>query len=131
MATNGKEGKIAPHQQRAIAALLNTTSVAQAAQSVGIGERTLYRWMAEDEKFNAALTRAESELIAEATRRLLALQNRALGVIEGVLGNPLAQPATQLRAAALVLDYALKLRELHSVEARLSALEKTIGQSKE
>jgi transposase len=74
--------ELSSRQQRAIAALLTSKSMSEAATSAGVGERTLYRWLAEDEAFRAGLARAESELLDTATRRLLALQGQAIETLE-------------------------------------------------
>ena len=51
-------GSLSARQQRAIAALLECRSVAEAAASAKVGERTLYRWIAEDQAFKNALSQA-------------------------------------------------------------------------
>jgi hypothetical protein len=111
-----------PSQQRAIAALLSTRNVAEAAEKAQVGERTLYRWMGEA-PFKLALLEAEAGAIDAATRRLIGLQDSAIGVLEEVLNNPECFVWARLTAARSVLDYLLKLRELRNVEERLAALE--------
>ena len=113
-------------QRRAIEALLNTKSVVEAAKAAGLGERTLYRYLS-DPFFRQQLSAAEGDLIDQATRRLLALQGAALDTFEGVLASEEASDTVRLRAAQSVLDSLLKLRELRNIEARLVALEATIG----
>ena len=38
---------ITARQEKAITALLNEPTIAKAAEASGVGERTLYRWLAE------------------------------------------------------------------------------------
>lgn len=123
MAGNGNRSGITTRQRRAIAALLSTQTVERAAEQAKVGPRTLYRWMAEDAPFRAALTVAEGDAIGAATRRLVALQDGAVTTIAMVMADRTIAPATRLRAATAVLDYLLKLRELVDFETRLSALE--------
>lgn len=115
-------GELSSRQQRAIAALLTTKSMSEAASSAGVGERTLYRWLAEDEAFRAGLARAESELLDTATRRLLALQGQAIETLEHLLSSAESE-SVRLRAAQVAIETSLKLRELRDIDQRLTALE--------
>lgn len=123
MATNGNGNEITAQQQRAIAALLSTRNVAEAAQVAKVGARTLHRWLSEDAAFKAALATAEGELINTATRRLLQYQDAGISVIVSIMAERKNSPGIRLRAAMAVVDYMLKLRELRNIEERLSALE--------
>lgn len=118
---------LTPKQQRAVRALLEHKSVGEAASSIGVGERTLFRWLT-DPAFKLALSAAESDLLDAATRRLLALQENAIGTFESLLADDsAASDAVRLRAASAVLDYLLKLRELRDVEHRLTTLEQAMA----
>ena len=126
MADNGStSGELTPTQQRAVRALLTSKGVSEAAKLAKVGERTLWRWLL-DPGFKVALSAAEGELLDAATRRLLGLQESAIETFEQVLGDASASQAVRLRAAQLVLDYRLKLRELRDVEQRLTALEQAM-----
>lgn len=122
---NENDRTLTTRQQLAIVALLTTPTITAAAETIGAGEKTLRRWMAEP-AFRAALSEAESDLIDAATRRLLQLQNTAFETVSGILDDPNATHTVRLRAAALVLEYLLKLRELRNVERRLVDLEITV-----
>jgi len=117
-----ENGNLSARQQRAIAALLTSKSVAEAAASAKVGERTLYRWLAEDRAFRAALLAAEGDLLATTTRRLLGLQGQALEALEYLLTRGESE-GVRLRAAQVALELSLKLRELTCIEQRLQALE--------
>jgi hypothetical protein len=124
MADNGTtNSKITPQQQRAVAALLSSKSVAEAAKQTGVSLRTMFRWMNDDPAFKVALSAAESALIDAATRRLLAHQEHALTVILSIMADKQYAAGVRLRAAMAVVDYMLKLRELRNIEDRLTALE--------
>jgi len=126
MAPTGMDSnKITATQQRAIVALLSTRGVVEAAKQAKVGQRTLSRWLTEPD-FKAALSAAEGELIVAATRRLLQHQDVALTVILSIMADKQYPAGVRLRAAVAVIDYMLKLRELNTIEARLSALEATI-----
>ena len=121
MAENGS--KLSAKQHRAITALLTSKSVTEAATATGQGERTIYRWLSEP-AFRQALSAAEGDLIDVATRRLLQLQGGALDTLEALLGDGAdASAGVPLRAAQVVLEHLLKLREMRDIEQRLQALE--------
>ena len=119
-------GSLSARQQRAIAALLASKTVAEAAAAARVGERTLFRWLAEDAAFRAALSQAEGELLATTTRRLLGLQGQALEALEYLLTRGESE-GVRLRAAQVALELSLKLREQVSIEQRLQALEQAQG----
>ena len=120
MAQNGRV--LSAKQQRAIAALLASKSVAEAAASANVGERTLFRWLGEDQAFRAALSQAEGELLDTATRRLLSLQGESIDALEYLISQAETE-SVRLRAAQVVIETSLKLRELRDIEQRLTALE--------
>lgn len=123
MAETGRQTKdLTPAQRRAVAALLTERTARAAAEKAKIAERTLYRWLA-DPDFNRALSEAEGEVIAGATRRLLQLQDKAIDAVDDVFKDGETSAAVKLRAAQLTIDAMLKLRELRNVEGRLAALE--------
>lgn len=128
MAASGSAGgKLTPKQERAIRALLEHKSVSEAAASIGVGERTLYRWLT-DPAFQQALSAAEGDLLDAATRRLLSLQDDAISTFADMLSDDSEASATvKLRAAQAVLDYMLKLRELRDIEQRLTTLEQAMA----
>lgn len=127
MAQNGRE--LSTKQKRAIAALLSQKSVLAAAESAGVGRRTLHRWL-QDAEFRAALAAAEGDAIDQATRRLIAMTSKAADELEAILSDIDSTPAVRLRAIELIFSNALKLRELRNVEERLAALEKAVNNDK-
>lgn len=122
MAETGTQNILSTRQRRAIAALLTARNIRDAAKTVGIPERTVARWLADDPDFRLALLAAEGDAIDAATRRLVSLSDAAIATLEDTMTS--AGPAgIKLRAAQSVLDYLLRLRELRNIEQRLTALE--------
>jgi hypothetical protein len=129
MAANGTDSnEISAQQQRAITSLLTAKNVAAAAKDAKVGLRTLHRWLAEDGAFKRALSAAEGELINTATRRLLTYQEHAITVIASIMADKAHSATVRLRAATVIIDTMLKLRELRNIEERLSALEEAYAQ---
>lgn len=118
-------GTLSTKKAKAIAALLSSKNVTEAAELAGVGTRTLFRWMQEID-FQEALTQAESEAIDAATRRLIGLQGAAIDTLHDTLSDRKALPGIRMRAAQSILDFLMRLRELRNVESRLAKLEAII-----
>ena len=114
--------KLTERQVRAVAALLATRNVPEAAQAAHVGARTLYRWLTIPE-FKTAVAAAEGEAISAAARRVVGLQSHAIAALESVLLDSRSSGVIKIRAATAILDFMLKLRELSDVEQRLVSLE--------
>lgn len=116
-------------RQRAIAALMAYPNVRSAAEACGVGERTLYRWMAEDKEFAAQLAAAEAELVDQTARRLLSLTNDAIRSL-AQLSAAAEDDGVRLRTAVAILDQAARWRESVSIEKRVVALEQGVQDGK-
>ncbi len=120
------EKKVTRKQKKAIAALLKYPTIEQVAEAIGVNPRTIFRWL-DDPGFRLALSQAEGASLDKITRRLLLLGGKAIDAIESVLDDPSQEGATNKRlAAGLILDQLLRLRELRSIEQRISDLEKAV-----
>lgn len=113
---------LTPAQYKAIEALLTTGNVTQAADVAGVARNTLYRWMSET-PFTVALRDAEGEAVAGLARRLAGMGNSAASVFFDAM-QPNQKISVRLRAAEIVSDRLLKLRELVDFETRLAELER-------
>lgn len=88
-------------EQKAIAALLSSRSISEAAKSVGVHPDTLQNWLKRDD-FRKALHVERRRLMDRAVTRLAGLVEHSLLVVEaGLFGNVTRD---QLAAARLVLD---------------------------
>jgi len=121
-----ESGNLGAKKSRAIAALLTSSSVIEAAAVAGIGERTLHRWL-EEPAFRQALAAAESDAIRSAVRLLCGDMGANLATMRSIRDDPDQSATLQLRAA-IALDASLqKWRDLASTEERLAALEERLG----
>jgi len=121
MQNEANRKELTPQQAKGLAALLEATSISEAAQQSGIHRNTLSRWLA-DPSFQAALRAAESDALAALSRRLVTLGESAAAALTDALA-PERDIKDRLRAAQIVLDNLLKLKELLDFETRLQALE--------
>jgi hypothetical protein len=109
-------------KEEAIVALLSQRSVEEAARSVNVPARTLYRWFKEPE-FNAAYRDARRAAFSQSVARLQQMSAAAVSTLGKIMVDASAPAASRVRAAHSVLDHAAKAIELEDLEARLAALE--------
>jgi hypothetical protein len=110
-------------QRRGLSALLLSRTVEEAADSIGVGRRTVERWLSDDVFADAyrALARAAS---ATASSALLAAQLDAVETLRAALHE--GSPATRVRAARALLDVGIKVREA-DVDQRLDKIEEEVA----
>src|ERR1035441_7394054 len=121
MAGNGS--KLSPKQEEAILALLTSQGVDNAARAVGIGPRTLYRWMSEP-LFDKAYRKARRDAFGQGTARLQQASGAAVSSILKIMLDQHAPASTKLRAADMVLSHGAKAIEIEDIEARVAELER-------
>ncbi len=111
---------------KAIDALLAVGDVALAAQEAGINKATLYRWLQEP-VFVAAVRQAEAKAIDDLSRMLVRLSRTATATLAKAMTDSATPMATRVRAADVTLNRLLQLRELATLEARVTELERSVG----
>jgi hypothetical protein len=114
--------ELSPKQRKAIAALVESGEIQQAAEHANCSRGTLYTWLKQP-AFLAALKQAETDSLRSLTRKLVSLGSRATGVIEATMSDADASAAVRLKAADTVLARLLQLRELVDLETRVAELE--------
>ena len=123
-------GKFGRKQEEAIVALLSQATVEQAARVVGIGTRTLMRWLQLPE-FKAAYHKARRDAFGQATSRLQQASGAAVSTILKIMLDKDAPVSSRLRAAESVVDKAAKAIEIEEIEARVSELERAAEAAKQ
>jgi hypothetical protein len=126
MSTSGTDRTLSSKQRRAIEALLTTGDVAAAAREAKVGKSSLYRWLREP-LFLAAVREAEAAALDELSRMLVRLGRTATGTLAKAMTDPAAPWPTRVRAADATLARLLQLRELATLEARVTELEGRAG----
>ncbi len=121
----GHGAKFGRKKEEAIAALLSQRNVEEAARAVGIGSRTLLRWLQVPE-FQVAYRKARWDAYSQCIARLQQASTAAVSAILKVMVDPSAPPSSRVRAADRVLDRATKGIEVEDIEVRLSELERTV-----
>jgi uncharacterized protein YggE len=109
------------HEQ-AIAALLSTPTIADAAKAVGLGEKTLRRWLHEDPAFQAAYHDARRQAVQNAVARLQGLLSKATATLDRAM--TCGSSSVEVRAALAVIDQAYRGAELLELADRVAKLER-------
>lgn len=89
---------------------------------MGISDATAYRWLKSD-AIRAAILDAEADALDAATRGLLRLSAEAVNALDDAMSDAEAPTGAKVRAADIVLARLLQLRELVTLEDRVTALE--------
>ena len=113
---------ISRKQDTAIGALLSQPTISAAAESVGIGEATLRRWL-KDAGFLTAYRGARRDTLEHCVALLQKAGSDAVEAMQQSLQA--TSEGVRLRAACAILDYSMKGAELLDLEARIAALEGT------
>ncbi|MFZ2358200.1 MAG: hypothetical protein WA040_02535 [Anaerolineae bacterium] len=117
----GEKVTITPRQTLAIASLLASGKVADAAKAADVAPKTVYAWLNQP-AFQAALSDAAAHALRALARRLAGLGDAAADALKDALqdGQPIA---VRLRAAALVTERTPALVQLVDLADRIERLE--------
>src|SRR5262245_40977488 len=116
----GHGEKLTRKQESAIVALLAAPTIAAAARQLGVGEKTLRRWL-QLPAFKDAYRAARRELVEGAVGQLQAAAGKAVETLVDLLGC--SDDKTKARAALGIIDRAVKGSELGDALQRIEALE--------
>ncbi len=116
--------KLSRYQEAAITALLTERTIAEAAAVAGVGERTLRRWLRENEGFIAAYRQARRRASEVAVAHLQRVAEKAAATLERNL--ECGDPNPEIRAANVVLTHILRGLEFYEINERLEALERRV-----
>jgi len=127
MAGHGE--KLSRNQEKAIAALLSNTSIPGAAKEVGIGERTLWRWL-QIESFQRAYRDARGQVVRQAVAQVQNTMSEAVSTLREIMTNSEAPASARVTAARAIIDMGIKAVEIEDLEARVADIEKLIKEKK-
>jgi len=108
-------------QQRGLAALLSSPSIAAAARSSGIPHVTIRRWLRSPD-FRATYDRERQAAYSQAVGLAQSSAGVAVGVLVTIVGNTSEKGAARVSAARAILELGNRA-ELDALEARIAALE--------
>ncbi len=110
-------------QELAVASLLSTSTIKDAAKAAGVSEVTLWRWL-QDADFSTHYRAARRQVVERAVSELQAATGEAVEALKRNLHC--AHAATEVRAAQLIIEQSVKGIELMEMEERVKALEDSI-----
>ena len=119
----GHGTKFGRKKEEAIAALLTQPRVEDAARSIGVGTKTLFRWLQIPE-FQSAYRAARRAAYSQCVARLQQASGAAVTTLLKVMVDASTPASTKVRAADCILDHAKTGIEIEDIEARVSELER-------
>jgi hypothetical protein len=125
----GHGSKLGRKKELAIAALLSQRNHEEAARVVGISSKTLVRWLKLPE-FQAAYQEARRAAFAQSVARLQQASSAAVSTMLKTMLDGNAPAPSRVRAAANVLNLALRAMEIEDIAGRVSKLEQAAERSK-
>jgi lambda repressor-like predicted transcriptional regulator len=117
--------KVEHKTDQAVAALISCGSIAEAAQVAGIGERTLYSWLA-DKDFQEQYRIARREVVGQALAQLQRVSSLAVNTLSDIMADREAPASSRVSASKAVLELAIRAVELEDVMSRLENLEEEV-----
>jgi len=112
-------------KEKAIAALLTTDTIEQAASVAGIAESTLFRWLKEP-IFLEQYRKARKAAVDQAISTLQERSNKAARALVDIAEDQEMPPSTRVAAAREILQTSIRGIERDDFESRLEQLEKMI-----
>jgi AcrR family transcriptional regulator len=77
--------ELTPKQQMVMRAILSSGNVAEAARSAGVGRTTFYRWINEDERFEAAFNAWKREVMRLSRAQAIALAQPCVDAVRAAI----------------------------------------------
>jgi propanediol dehydratase large subunit len=120
LAGNGRDKRLSARQEKALATLLTTSSVPEAAAKAGCSERSLRRWLAEDVAFISEYRERRRRVVEEAEGVLQGAMTDAANVLRDLLKSE--NEHVRYKAAISILEDGFATADNDLLE-RIEALE--------
>jgi hypothetical protein len=118
----GHGEKLSRNQEKAISALISSPSISEAAKKVGIGEKTLWRWL-QLNNFKRRYQKARRVVVRQAIALVQAGMSDAVKALQEVMRNQKAPASSRVSAARAMIDMGIKASEIMDLELRIENLE--------
>lgn len=99
-------------QQAALEALMQSSTLTEAADKAGIDRKTLYRYIHTDADFAEAYKEEQAAKGLALQERLQQAEERAIDILLGIAESEEAQPSARCKAVQLLLEHTAKQREI-------------------
>ena len=114
--------KLTARQEQAVFVLLETPTIAAAANKLSVNESTLRRWRTEP-GFQRALEEARREAFGGALSRLQAGVGKAVDALLAVVDDDQVKPSARIAAAHTLLEHGHRADDALELRHRLDALD--------
>jgi transposase-like protein len=121
----GHGQKLSRKKEQAIAALLSQSSIGSAAKKVGIGEKTLFRWLRLDD-FQQEYKNARRQVIDQTIAQIQTVMSEAVQTLLNIMSDGAAPASAKVSAARALLDIGFKVVEIEDLEGRIENIEKKL-----
>ncbi len=118
----GHGAKSGAVRERAILALLSERTIGQAAAKAEVNERTLRRWLSDDDAFKAEYAAARQATFQAGIGRVQALTARAVDTLEDLLDAE-KYPSVRLGAARTVAEMGIHQHDAETILRKLDEIE--------
>jgi len=118
--------KLEPKQVKAIAALLEESTISKAAVAAGISHATIHRWLQEPE-FRRAFMHARWRTVQQSIARVQSFSSEAILVLYDIMSDKSAPYYARLSAANSIINTGLRGVELEDHDERLSQIQDDIA----
>jgi hypothetical protein len=125
----GHGEKLSRLRELALAALLNSSTLEEAAQKAGISVSTLRRWL-QDPDFRKDYDVEKRHVLETATRELGGATTDAIRALRAIINHLFGEDRAQTAAATVILNFYGKEMQRYNTERRLSALEQKTADEK-
>lgn len=92
------------NKAKALAALLDSSTLTEAAEKAGLNRQTLYRYMRDDPDFSRAYKEAQERIALEQAETITEERRRAKDTIFSIMEDRAQPAAVRLKAAQSVLE---------------------------
>lgn len=116
-----------PKKQKALLALLTSSTREKAAAAAGITPKTLRGYL-EDPEFQAEYKKAFAGLVEDAARQAQQTLDPAIAVLREIMEDNGESGQVRVSAARSVLEYGLKMTEKLAIIDKVDELEKIVVQ---
>ena len=115
--------RLTPRQKRAVESLIVCNTISDAAKRANMNERTLYRWL-QQEEFQSVVRRARQLSLTQLATHMQHVAARAAGTLNEVMEDKNATSASRVSAARCSMEMYYKAATLEDIQERLMTMEK-------
>lgn len=117
-------GEISAKHEKLIACLLTEKTIDEACRKANVAVTTYWRWM-QDEGFLKQYRQTRRGILENTIAKLQSITFQAIDTLERNLNCE--NPATEIRAAQIIIEQSIKGLEMLGVEERIESLEVLVG----